>query len=242
MAFVRPHLVGVSVEEGGRLSLTDSLVTDMVLTPSAGATGGSEGIGVEARTGAALTLVRSGVRRAVAIGVVVNAASATLTQTLVQQTLPQGLDVGRAVSVQEQGQFTATGSAFTGSRETGVAAFDPGTQASLTDCSVEATLADGQGRFGYGAIALTGASLSLTGTTVTGSASVGVVADEASMLAWSSFISWNGVGVHAQGGSQVINAETALLTPNALAVSADTLFVGNGTRIGTGQVPLPSRR
>jgi hypothetical protein len=241
MAFVRPHLVSVEAEKGGRLSLTGSLVTDVVLTPAAVATG-SAGLGVVVRTGAALTLVDSVVRRTVGVGLLVDASSATLAQSLVQQTLPLGLDFGRAVSVQSQAQFTATGSAFKDSREISVFAFDPGSQVALTDCSVEDTVADGHGRIGYGVVALTGATLTLTGSTVTGSAGVGVVADEASVLAWSSFISWNGVGVHAQGGSQVVNAEAATLTPNALAVSADTRFVGNGTRIGAGQVPLPSKR
>lgn len=241
LAFVRPHVMGVAVEENARLRLTDSLVTDVVLTPYAGSTGGASGVGIGEKTGGSLVLVRAVVRRAVGVGVLVSNATAALEQTLVQDTLPQADLEGRAVSVQDQATFTATRSAFLGSHETGLAAFDPGTKATLTGCSVEGTHFDAFGRFGYGVIALTGASVEMSGCTVTGSQAIGVASGVGSMAIRGSFISQNPVGLHAQEGVTVVTADAVSLAPNVLAVSTDTRFVGNATRIGSGEVPLPAK-
>jgi hypothetical protein len=52
-------------------------------------------------------------------------------------------------------------------------------------------------------------------------------------------LSGNNVGVHVQDGATLVESDTASDDPLAVAVSKDTQFVANATRVGSGTVPLP---
>lgn len=241
LAIVRPRAVGIGLEVNGALRLEDSLLTDPVLSTVLGSTAEASGFGISAKSLGALTMSGSVVRRAAGVGILLSTASATITRTLVLDTQSRRLAGGRSVSVQDGSTFTAVRSAFIGSHETGIATFDPGSRASLTDSSIEATQPNGFGDFGIGVLATTGSTFELSACTVTGNKSIGIAASSAAVALRASFVSSNQAGIYAQEGVTIFTGDTVDLKPNGLSVSNDTRFVGNGVVSGLGAVPLPSK-
>ena len=241
LAMVRPRAVGIGLETNGALRLEDSLITDPVLATLPGSTSGAQAIGVSAKSNGALTMVGGVVRRASGVAILLSTATASLTGAIVLDTqLKSGLG-GRAISVQDGSTFTSVRSAFIGSHETGLASFDQGSRASLTESSLEGTRADGFGNFGIAVLATTGSNIELNACTVTGSRSIGIAASEAAVAVRASFVSLNQAGLHAQDGVTIMTGDVVELRLNGLSVSNDTRFVGNGVISGLGSVPLPSK-
>ena len=241
VAFVQPRAVGLEVESGGVARGSDVLVTDVVVALLPGSTSGTQGLGVGTKPGGTVSLLRSVIRRAAGVGVLVSTSNVALEDSVVQETRTKGLSGGRAVSVQDQSTFVATRSAFLGNHEAGLIAFDANTRATLLECSVEDTRPDDFDTFGMGVLATTGSLVELQGTTVTGNRSIGVAASAAGLALRGGWVSFNPVGAHAQDGATLAAADDPVLTLGVLGVSNATRFVGNGARTGLGTVPLPGK-
>ena len=167
---------------------------------------------------------------------------------LVQDTLPNGAgNNGVGVAVNYGGALSLDRALVEGSRTAGIEIINPGTAASLVDVVVRHTLPQqSDGRFGHALVAEGraegGPQVSLTRCRLSGSLfGVGLLLAAASARVLSCVIDGNAVGMHLQQGSTLRVLEALPDVPGSLevAVSADTVFVGNVSRLGTGELPLP---
>ena len=109
----------------------------------------------------------------------------------------------------------------------------------MTDSTVGNTQFDASGHFGIGVLLSGGVTGTITSSTITGSAGIGLASSAAGGLLSRSTLSRNTVAVHVQDGASLVESDTAGDDPLAVAVSKDTKFVDNRTRVGSGTVPLP---
>ncbi|HSO31066.1 MAG TPA: hypothetical protein VLT33_01085, partial [Labilithrix sp.] len=107
---------------------------------------------------------------------------------------------------------------------------------------VEDVAAGDGGEFGHGILALEGGTLALDDVTVRRCASVGLVFDASSGTVRASRVTDNAVGIYAQGGTELQQVEVVPDAPvdGQVSVSADTVFAGNATRVGSGVIPVPA--
>jgi hypothetical protein len=90
-------------------------------------------------------------------------------------------------------------------------------------------------------IVAVGAQVILEGTSIFDNAAIGLAASGGRARLVESTIARNAVGVHVQEGSFLKETEDATdLGVNEVRVSRGTRFVGNQTRVGSGEIPLPS--
>lgn len=241
LAVVTPRAVGVGLEEKGALELIDSFVTSPVVAAGFATTTGPSAHTVNMKTQGVLTMKGGVLQGGQGVSVLLDRSRAFFDAVAVVDTAPLYSESGRAVSVQDQSIFSAVNSALIGSHEAGLIVFDPGSVASLTNTSIEETKRDGFGRFGIGALAMTGSSLELNACTVTRSASIGIAASESQVAVRASFVSFNETAVHGQDGVTVSTSAQVSLVPNVLGVTEDTRFVGNQQTSGLGTVVLPGK-
>ena len=97
---------------------------------------------------------------------------------------------------------------------------------------------DPSGNFGIGVLLAGGVTGTITSSTITGSEGIGIASSAAGALVSHSTLSRNTVAVHVQDGASLFESDTASDDPLAVAVSKDTQFVDNSTRVGSGPVPL----
>jgi hypothetical protein len=145
------------------------------------------------------------------------------------------------VGVYAEGPLTVEQTTLVDNHAAGVLVI--GAEAKVTDCFVRATheWAE-QDTFGHGVVATTGARLLLSRTDVRASERIGVAFGASSGIVESCLVANNQIGIHAQEGSLLLEVEAtpAMLGPLDVAVTSDTRFVDNVTRVGTGLIPLPA--
>ncbi len=162
------------------------------------------------------------------------------TRVIVRDTLPQGNGTrGRGANAQFGGALSATRSAFLGNRQVSIFAFQ--SKVTLEDVLVRGTLADPGGAYGNGVEALTDGDIAMTRGAIEGSAGIAAVFAEGAGLLDAVHIARNAVGVHTQDGATLLEVESAPMTRGSrdVAVTKATVFEGNTTNVGTGQVPVP---
>jgi hypothetical protein len=110
----------------------------------------------------------------------------------------------------------------------------------LAQSSIHGTKAASQG-FGHGVIVAAGAQVILEGTSVFDNAAIGVAAAGGRARLINSVIAKNPIGVHVQDGSFLVESEDVTdPLDNEVRVSRDTRFIGNQSKVGSGEIPLPS--
>ena len=83
--------------------------------------------------------------------------------------------------------------------------------------------------------------MSLTDVGVDGNANIGVAADSSQVRMVGGAVANNAVGIQAQDGSFLTQSDDpGALQPDEVRVSVETVFTGNGSREGSGVVPLPT--
>jgi hypothetical protein len=119
-----------------------------------------------------------------------------------------------------------------------------GADASLTvrGSRVEDTTAASDGTFGHGLLAFDNALLVVDDVTVTKSAGAALVFASSRGNVSHARIRGNAVGIHVQDGSTLQEVAAVPDDPaeSTVNVSTDSTFDGNGSRVGSGALPLPA--
>ncbi len=230
---------GVLVQRTGRVEMDGSLV--QATRPSEVVYEDSNwiGLGIFVESKASLLLTKSTLQDTRTVGVIVT-GKAEINDSLIQGTRA-GLDGfgGRGLSVQNGGNATVARSAFVDNVETGVVTMLKGSTLTMTASTVQDTNVDPQGEYGIGVLVGDDAFATIDACTITGSKSIGVAVAVAGATMTKSTVSRNAVGVHAQGGTALQEGDGEG-DGRILLVSPTTRFVENGTRVGSGIVPLPT--
>lgn len=161
--------------------------------------------------------------------------------TVVDTQFDRGGNVGRALTAQAGASLTFEDSAVVGSREVGVAVFQPGTVATLRRSIVTATAPNFGDFFGHGVMATLGGSLVIEDSEISASASTGIAIGTGSARLVRVRVRSNQVGLYVQDGTTLREVSDSTTTPAAreVLVSTDSLFTGNETRVSAGVLPLP---
>jgi hypothetical protein len=112
---------------------------------------------------------------------------------------------------------------------------------SFENTFIGATKPNDDGSFGHGLVAFTGSNLVIRDSEVV-SNNVGLLFDGAAAVLTGSRIRGNSVGIHTQRGTTLVSGGQAPELPEAgvVYVTEDSQFVDNESRVGGGELPLPS--
>jgi len=167
--------MGIDVYNNGpELHLQDVEVRD-----SGPAATGQWGYGVNVESGAKLTATSCLFENNVNAGIISwgNGSEMHLVEVVSRGNQPtlnnQG---GGGITVQQGASLLAEACVVEGNTETGVAAFEPGTEVQLVDCEILDTVPNGLGHHGYGLYVVNGAVLEASSSLVQGNAGAGAVA------------------------------------------------------------------
>jgi hypothetical protein len=235
------HDIGASARNpGSTLTIGGSVIRGTLAQDS----DGTHGRGVEADDGAKVTIAQSSILDNHGVGLVGSSKSSVdVRDTLIAGTLadasPGG--PGRAVTVQTGATMTLLGVVAQRSAQIAMVA---GAGASLTvrGSLVEDTTAAADGTFGHGILAFDDALLVVDDVTVTKSAGAALVFASSRGNVSHARIRGNAVGIHVQDGSTLQEVATVPEDPaeSTVNVSTDSTFDGNGSRVGSGALPLPA--
>lgn len=202
------------------------------------------GRGINVQDGGTLTMTESALVRnqGAALMVVTNGTSASFDRSCARDTkLTSVGDYGRGLVVQEGAHLSATGTAVVTNREVAVGIFGQGTSAELTSSAIVGTELDAVGGFGYGLAVLDRSKVRVDRCFVNGSKGVGVAFATSSSVVSSSIVSGNAIGLYVEDGTTLDEVMTApdVVGASEVAITSDTLFPGNQTRVSAGVLPLP---
>jgi hypothetical protein len=217
---------------------------------------GTTGSGINVEKGALFSLDTAAVVRARRAGIIVNdslgdagsQAEATITHVIVRDTQAAGdglgADPGIAIAgagIANGGKLTLRSSSVINSVEFGIAVANASAVSLVQSCYVGGTMAEASGLYGHGIVTTGGASITINETQVVGN-HIGLAFDAASGVVASCVVQGNEVGIQVQQGSTLTTSPTApdTPTPNVVLVTDDSQFIDNATRIGSGEVPLPT--
>ncbi len=147
---------------------------------------------------------------------------------------------GAGLSVGEGGHMTVARSAVVHTSAVGVLALNRGNASvDMTDCTIHDVHVASTG-FGHGAMAGPQTTFTFERTALYNNGAVGLALAGGSARVHASNFTSNGVALHAQDGSYLVESDSdGALSEGELRVSSDTTFEGNGTKIGSGSLPLP---
>jgi len=152
-----------------------------------------------------------------------------------------GLPVGFGLDAESKGVIVATDSAVVDAKELGISTSDAGTQATLEKIVVTRTPAAKPAQYGHAILAAFDSRIDIAHSVVDHFPGVGLFYAQATGIASASLVERNGIGVHVQQGSSLVEADA---TPDApgdyeLVVVRDVRFVDNTAKTSDGDVPLP---
>ena len=155
-------------------------------------------------------------------------------------TLPDPSGAARALTAQENASLSVDSSVLAHSVQAGAAAT---ASASLTITSSIIDTADvSNGDFGHGVLAWQDSLVSLTDVTIQGCAGAGLLFDGSRGTVSGGHVTGNSVGIAAQDGSTLEQSDSLPDDPGEgeVVVSSSTAFDGNGAKIGSGVLVLPT--
>lgn len=200
-----------------------------------------------------------------ALGLSVSGAKATIDDVTVLHTLLVGVGAGKNGEITGKGLYVrdvvatdpvgtgggvATGngatidleaSAIVDSMTAGILAMHGG-EASIrfANGTVHGTRAAPQG-FGHGVLVASEGQATIERTAVFDNAAIGVAASGGRARLVSAIVAKNPIAMHVQQGSFIVEAsDEGELGANEVRVSPDSRFLENGTKLGTGEIPIPS--
>ena len=206
--------------------------------------------------------------KAIAVGfVVLNGASATVTDVSITRSSAAGLSLGKGSSL--RGDHLLVRDVLEGVTDTAGSgiAVGPGSTLDLEASVVDGATTSGilikegsatlvrfarssirrtkkaRSGFGHGVTLGSGARVVLSGTSLVDNPGIGLAVDGGRALVDGVTIARNGVGIHAQNGSFLVegdDADAESLGDGEVRVASTTRFSSNETRIGSGLVLLPS--
>lgn len=95
--------------------------------------------------------------------------------------------------------------------------------------------------FGHGVLVATGGEALIERTAVFENAAIGIAASGGRARLVAAIVAQNPVAMHVQQGSFIVESpDEAELSDNEVRVSPDSKFIENGTKLGAGEIPLPT--
>ena len=228
------------VEANAKLTFTKSVVVRVTRTPDLYSQGAS------AVRGGTLALEDAAIVKVGGSGVGGwNGGRVTMVRSLVRDIggdVVQMLTLGNGLSALEGSTLDATDSAVVDAHELGVSSSKAGSTIRLQGVLITRTDAAPIPRFGHGMLSIDSATITLVRSIVERQVGVGMFFASGGGVASGSLVRNNAIGVHAQDGSSIAEADTAPdpVPEQSIVVTRDTCFVGNTTRIGAGVLPLPA--
>lgn len=230
--------IGGQAQGTGSISLADSLVAKTRFGSRLYEEGQWIGIGLLVESKATLDLARTTIEQT-RTSALVALGHAKLDGVVVRGTRAANDGfAGRGISVQAGGVTDVARSAISDNTEAGVLVANGGATLTMTESSIDVTDVDPAGQFGIGIIAGGTANATVEKSTITASKGIGLAFAGAGGTLRACVISKNAVALHAQEGTTIVEGDGDG-DPTTLAVSKDTRFVDNQTRIGSGEVPIP---
>lgn len=224
---------------GSKVSLTDAVVRAQVPAPD-----GDFGDGVYVFGAGTLSLTRVAILDNARAGADVFDArtEASFDHVLISGTkpLPTGT-MGLGIAAGSGSHASVTSTVIASNRHTGIYVFD-GSTLDATKTSIRDTSTQTSGvPLGHGILVTDSKRAVITGCEIRRSAGIGLAFSRSAAIVTGSTVADNAVGIHAQDGSTLVQVDAPPASPSGtdVAVSADTTFEGNATRIGSGTVPLP---
>jgi hypothetical protein len=240
-ALVKNHDIGASARNAGSTLTVDRTVIRGTLPQDSD---GTHGRGLEADDGAKLTITQASVIDNHGVSIVGSSKSIVdVSDSLIANTLADSSagGPGRAVTAQIDATMTLSGVVVQHSAQIAMVA---NANASLTvrGSLVDDTTAAADGTFGHGLLAYDGALLLVDDVTITKSAGAALVFASSRGNVNHARIRGNAVGIQVQDGSMLQEVATVPDdVPDAtVSVSTDSTFDGNGSRVGSGALPLPA--
>jgi len=226
--------------ETARIAFTKSAVVRVKRTTDVAAQGGT------AVKGGLLSLEDSAIVRVGALGLGAwDGGHVTLARSLVRDVggdVVQNLPMGQGLNVSARASVDATDSAIVDALEIGASATKAGSTVRFERVLVTRSAGMPAGRFGHGVLSVDSATFSITRSIVERQAGVGLFFASGGGVVGSSLVRDNAVAAHVQEGSTLLEAEAPpqAVPEQELVITTDTRFVGNGSRFGSGVLPLPA--
>lgn len=233
---------GVIVDgENARLDMSDSVITDLAIPKGVG------GLGTVAIRGGRASLRSVAMVRPNYGGVMVDREAAVEADLLFVQD-PEGAplqgpsgeaDSGEGIVAIRGGSFRGVRVSLLRPHAIGAFVANDTSQLSLDLGLVRSVTRSSNGLYGFGFLAAEAGAASMLRSVVEGGPDVAVAASAATFEVRQSRIRQNRVGLHAQKGVTLKESDGEV-SPLTLSVSTDSRFEGNETRIGQGEVPVPT--
>ncbi len=230
--------VGVVVQ-GSTGTLTDSVVR-----AQGSVLDGDFGDGVYVFGGAKATITNTAIVDNARQGVASfdKGTETTLDRTLISGTKPMpGGTMGLGLAVAFGGHATLTSSAILDSHHSGIYVFEGATLDVLASVIRNTQTQLASEPLGHGILVTDSPHVTLVRSEIRKSAVVGLALAATPALVSQSVIADNAVGIHVQDGSKLREVAAVGSEPKGLNVdvSKDTIFEGNGSKVGNGAIPLP---
>lgn len=234
----KAHGLGaLALGSGTMLSIRRSAISDIQAPED------FSGYGLAATQGAEVTLEDAVIGKARDVGVYVSdpGTIASLRRVSVVDVQPNGPEGrARSLNVQNGALLNLVRVLAHRGKQVGLNVVGEGARAVVEDSVITGVQATEVG-FGHGIAVTAGGALVMTRSVVGDHAGIGLVFANASGSVATSVIRANPVGVHTQEGVSLVEVPSAPaeLIPLSAAFTTDTRFEDNGTKVGSGQVPLP---
>ncbi len=246
----RRNASGIDLHEGSSATVERSAIVDyegqgVLLRDASSATiaealigpirsGPQVGIGIAASGRSRLDLDRVRVQGVEGLGVVSADGPLAIDRSAVLDTQP--LDTVTPAGIVAGGPTVLAGTALVGNA--GVGVIIGGGRTRLDGVLIAGTRALSDGGFGHGLIAES-ATVTVASSSLVANDTVGAFFDASRALVDRTLIMRNGVGVHAQSGSTLIEGRAREPVDLEVVFTSEVLFLDNQTRVGTGQLPIP---
>jgi hypothetical protein len=225
--------------------LSASLIRD---TRTVSATSG--GVGIAVQSGGKVELKQSALVANHAVGLYVSDSlgpakepcEARAESSLIGPTLPTP-DGSQGAGVVCGAKLWMTSSVVTASTGLGIIISNKGSSGQLKGVVVDGTVAQaGSGEFGHALFGGAESVVEASSCELQGNAGGGLVFHGGAAVVESCLVSKNKIGVHVQGGSTLVEAESKppAVEPLSVVVTSDTRFLENTVRVGSGVLPLPN--
>lgn len=239
--------IGFRIAQNVDATLVDSVLRGQVGTARATGGNGDFGVGLYVHAGSKLTMrsVALVENHRAAIEVHDKQSLVTLEGSLFAGTKPS-VDQweghgGLGIFVGPDASATVAGSAIVANHMMGIyvasaAGFEL-RRSTLRSTSLEPF----ESRLGHGFLAEKTPGIAIEKTELRSNVGIGLAFSASSATIFGSWVASNTVGIHAQDGATLEEAASppAELGENAIVVGADTRFIDNAARTGSGIIPLP---
>jgi len=240
-ALVGNHDIGASARNAGSALTIDQTVIRGTLPQDSD---GTHGRGLEADDGAKLSVSQSALLDNHGVGILGSSKSVVdVRDSWIADTVADASagGPGRAITAQAGAVMTLLGIVVQRSTQIAMGA-SANASLMVRGSLVEDTTAAADGTFGHGLLASDGALMIVDDVTITRSAGAALVFAASRGNVSHARIRANAVGIHVQDGSMLEEVVTVPDDPpeSSVNVSTDSTFDGNGSRVGSGALPLPA--